>query len=86
MAEDGTGTGSAAGLMKPCTYPLSSLVRRRSVRFKEADVARAIRAAQKAKLPIAGVRIEPDGAILIIPGTPEAMPSSAPNPWDGGDA
>jgi hypothetical protein len=33
-------------------------------------------------MAIAAVRIEPDGSILVIPGTPEAVPVSAPNPWD----
>ena len=59
---------------------------RRGVKFRQAEVARALKAAQKAKVPIAAVRIEPDGAILLIPGTPKAVPSSAPTPWDGGDA
>ena len=55
---------------------------RRPPRFTEADVSRAIKAAQKAKLPIACVRIAPDGTILVIPGNPEPVPISTPNPWD----
>jgi hypothetical protein len=51
-------------------------------RFREKDVARAIRGARAAKIPIAAVRIEPDGSILVIPGTPPAVATSAPNPWD----
>jgi hypothetical protein len=51
-------------------------------RFREKDVVRVIKAARKANMAIAAVRIEPDGSILVIPGTPEAVPVSAPNPWD----
>ena len=59
--------------------------RPRASRFKQIDVARAIRAAQKAKLPIGVVRITRDGDILVIPGQPEPVPSSPPtvNEWDG---
>jgi hypothetical protein len=91
MAENGTARGWAAGLDKPgsaalLSAPSSQKKTRRAARFKQTDVARAIKGAQKAKLQIAAVRIEPDGTILVIPGTPEAVPSSAPNPWDGADA
>lgn len=55
---------------------------RRPARFTEADVQRALKAAQKVKLPIAAVRIQPDGTILIIPGEPESVQPSASNPWD----
>lgn len=51
-------------------------------RFTQADVARAIRAAKKEKLEIAAVRIEPDGTILIVPGTSSAVAVSEVNPWD----
>jgi hypothetical protein len=55
---------------------------RRSVRFTKRDLVRAVEAVLSAGLQIASIRIEPDGAILVIPGTPQAVPSSAPNPWD----
>lgn len=55
---------------------------RRPSRFTEADVQRAVKGAQKAKLPIAAVRIMPDGTILIVSGPPESVQPSAPNPWD----
>lgn len=55
---------------------------RRQSRFTEADVQRAIKAAQKAKLPLAAVRILPDGTILIVSGQPESVQPSASNPWD----
>jgi hypothetical protein len=51
-------------------------------RFREADVARAVRAARKANISIAAVRIEPDGSILVIPGTPESVQPSTRNPFD----
>lgn len=54
----------------------------RASKFRQADVARALKGAQKAKLQIAAVRIEPDGTIIVIPGTPEPVPSSERNPWD----
>jgi hypothetical protein len=43
-------------------------------------VVKAIKAARKAKLQIAAIRIEPDGTILIVPGTPQRV--EAPNPFD----
>jgi hypothetical protein len=55
---------------------------RRRSRITKGDVVRAIEAIQATGLPIASIRIEPDGAILVIPGTPAPVPSSAPNPWD----
>ena len=52
-------------------------------RFTQADVARAIRAAKKEKLEIACIRIEPDGTILIVPGTPKFAARSADvDEWD----
>jgi len=56
---------------------------RRPLRFTERDLVRALKAALKAHLPIARIRIETGGAIEIIPGKPEDMAASpAPNPWD----
>jgi hypothetical protein len=54
----------------------------RAGKFRQADVTRALKAAQMARVPIAAVRIEPDGTIIVIPGTPEPVPSSERNPWD----
>jgi hypothetical protein len=45
-------------------------------RFREKDVTRAIRGAMRAKIEIAAIKIEPDGSILVIPGTPEAVATS----------
>jgi hypothetical protein len=38
----------------------------RSVRFKQADVQRALRAAKVAGVVVASYRIEPDGAIVVV--------------------
>jgi hypothetical protein len=38
----------------------------RSVRFKQADVQRALRAAKVAGVVVASFRIEPDGAIVVV--------------------
>ena len=59
-----------------------SRARRGRSRFTQADVTRAIRAAQVAKVEIAAVRIEPDGSILIVLGTPPSVASLEENEWD----
>jgi hypothetical protein len=51
-------------------------------RFTEADVRRAIRGAQKAKIAIAAVEIAPNGCIRVIPGIPTPVAASATNPLD----
>lgn len=51
-------------------------------RFTEADVSRAIRAVKREQIPIACVRIEPDGTILIVPGPPQDVQPSEVNEWD----
>lgn len=55
---------------------------RRPAKFTEADVARALKAATRAGVQIALVRIMPDGSILLVPGTPGSVPMSNGNPWD----
>ena len=52
----------------------------RVARFTQANIARAVKGAKKAKLAIASVRIERDGAIVIVPAEPQAPP--AVNEWD----
>lgn len=55
----------------------------RQARFTQADIARAVKGARKAQLEIAAVRIEPDGSITLIPGSPASVqPSPDPNTWD----
>ena len=62
---------------------LAARNRIRATRFTQADIKRAVRGAQKAKLSVAGVRIDPDGAITIIHGEPQAVaPSATLNEWD----
>lgn len=51
-------------------------------RFREKDVVRIMRAAQKANMAVAAVEITPDGCIRVIPGTPPPVAISAPNPFD----
>ena len=91
MGENGTARGCAAGLDKPGTTPVLAVASskseaRRRTPVTQAEIARAVKALQKAGLPVAAVKFSPDGTVIVIPGTPEAVPSSAPNPWDGGDA
>ena len=45
-------------------------------RFKQGDLTRAIRAAEKAGICVARVRIAPDGAIEIVAGEPETADST----------
>ena len=40
-------------------------------RFRQSDLTRAVKAAEKAGLCVGRVRIEPDGAIEIIAGEPD---------------
>lgn len=55
---------------------------RRPLRFREADLRRAIRAAGKEGIPMA-VEISPDGLIRMVPAplTPGPTPQEV-NPWD----
>ena len=54
--------------------------------FTASDLTRAIKAALRAGLSIGCVRIEPSGAIMLVPGKPEDAISSTTsppqNPWD----
>jgi hypothetical protein len=45
-------------------------------RFSQADLTRAVRAAEKAGLSVGRVRIEPSGAIEIVAGEGEKVDSS----------
>ena len=49
------------------------------VRFKQADVKRAAAGTLAAGLIIAKIEIDPNGKIVIIPGTPK--PESEVNEW-----
>jgi hypothetical protein len=59
---------------------------RRAANFTANDLTRAIKAALRAGLSIGCVRIEPSGAIMLVPGKPEdTVPfqsSPSQNPWD----
>lgn len=60
----------------------AAVPRRGPSRFTQAEVTRVIKATQAAKLEIAAIRIEPDGTILVIPGTPSSVSPCEVNPWD----
>lgn len=52
--------------------------------FRERDVTRAVKAAKKAGVEVARVRIAPDGTIVIDVGKPIPLaPDDQPNEWDG---
>jgi hypothetical protein len=58
--------------------------------FRERDLTRAIRAAAKAGVPFSGVKVDRDGSIVILIGTPSSpAPANdnhtvapAANEWD----
>jgi hypothetical protein len=50
---------------------------------RRSSVARTLRALKKVGLGVAAIKHAPDGTVIVIPGTPEAVSSSEPNPWDG---
>ena len=47
----------------------------------EAQIRRAIRAAQKEGLPIAGLRVGPAETIIIVGDPPELIPASNNDDW-----
>jgi hypothetical protein len=62
---------------------------RRPGTFKETDVRRALSAARKAGLEIAGVKLSKNGDIVILAGKPseandanDASQDEIANPWD----
>lgn len=55
---------------------------RRPARFTEADIKRAIAGVKKAGLPIAQVRIDPEGNITVEMGEPTTGHACAVNSWD----
>jgi hypothetical protein len=50
-------------------------------RFRERDIARAVKAATKAGLRVSGVRISPCGEIVVEAGNPLEQPSSPLDEW-----
>ena len=51
-------------------------------RFKQADLTRAVKAAEKAGMLIGGCKIEPDGTITVLAASPGGMPANDRNPLD----
>jgi hypothetical protein len=50
----------------------------RAARFTQADLTRAVKAAEKAGLCVAGYEIKPDGTIAVLTGTGVAANDSNP--------
>lgn len=53
---------------------------RAASRFRQADLSRAIKAAQAAHFRIGRIEIDPNGKIVIL--SESAAPSAAANEWD----
>lgn len=51
-------------------------------RFTQADLTRATRAVTKAGLSVAGVKILPDGSIIVLTSAAEAANDAFHNPMD----
>ena len=50
--------------------------------FREVDVRRAVNAARKAGLEIAGVKVSREGDIIIVAGKPSEASATEPSDWD----
>jgi hypothetical protein len=62
------------------TTPTTSRRRRGPCAFKQRDVTAAVKAVAKAGMKVTGVRIAPDGNIVVSVGTgPDPVPE---NEWD----
>jgi hypothetical protein len=55
---------------------------RGKLRFKQRDVARAIRAAARSGVPTQRVEIDREGRIIVILGTPQDRQEPGENEWD----
>jgi hypothetical protein len=51
-------------------------------RFRQRELARALRAADKSGVPVKYVKLTREGEIIIIPGTPVQPPGQERNEWD----
>jgi len=55
---------------------------RGKLRFKQRDLARAIRAAAKSGVPTKRVEIDQDGKIIVILGSQQQREQEGANEWD----
>lgn len=53
----------------------------RIARFSQADLTRALKSFEAAGMSVAGVKIQPDGTLTILTGTPQAANDKG-NPLD----
>jgi hypothetical protein len=66
-----------------CVPAGTSAKTRRRIGFREADLARALRAALRAGLHISTARIDRDGCIELVFGATQGVLSATDtNPWD----
>lgn len=69
-------------MRKPLPATAAPRTAPRASRFREADVTRAIRGAQKAGMPVSVVEIGPDGSILVRSAEATAAGGRDANEWD----
>jgi hypothetical protein len=55
---------------------------RGKLRFKERDLRRALRAAEKERIPMQRVEIDAAGSIILIPKAPGQRSKDEANEWD----
>lgn len=53
-----------------------------AIRFTQADLTRAAKAVTKAGLSVAGVKVLPDGSIIVLTDMAQPANDTAPNPMD----
>jgi hypothetical protein len=54
----------------------------RRLAFTQAEIARAVKGARAAGLPLKRIEIDGSGKIVLVAGDPESDPADE-NPWDG---
>jgi hypothetical protein len=72
-------TGIYSALRRICSEAAMS---RGKQRFRQRELTRAIRAADKSGVPVQRVVIDQEGRIIIIPGSPGKPNEQEANEWD----